>query len=329
MSAERGSAEALPLPENVQGIIAARLDALPPDEKAVLQDAAVLGKVFWPGALRAIAGRGPAALLPPRERKECVRRERRSSVGGETEHAFRHMLVRDVAYGQIPRAERAQKHRRAAEWIEALSERTDDVAEMLAHHYASALEFARVSGQDTDELADRARHALRAAGERAWALGAFAGAARFLTAALELWPQDDPELPDLQFALSETLNWTGGLSEELILEARDGALAQGRLGLAAKAEIRFGFYLWNRGANELARERFEAASQLVERVPPSPDKAWVLQSLGVRALVAGRLGEAVASAHAAAEMASLLGLEALRAQALITLGSARFSLGEA
>jgi class 3 adenylate cyclase/tetratricopeptide (TPR) repeat protein len=329
MFVERGSAADLPLPENVQGIIAARLDVLPADEKAVLQDAAVLGKVFWPGALLAIGSNAPEAFLHSLERKEFVRRERRSSVGGETEHAFRHMLVRDVAYGQIPRAERAQKHRRAAEWIEALSERTDAVAEMLAHHYASALEFARVSGQDTNELADRARHALRAAGERAWALGAFAAAARFLTAALELWPQDDPELPDLQFALSETLNWTGGLSEELIREARDGALAQGRLGLAAKAETRFGFYWWNRGANELARERFEAAAHLVEQVPPSPDKAWVLQSLGVRELVAGRLGESVASAQAAAEMASLLGLEALRAQALITLGSARFSLGEA
>jgi len=171
-----------------------------------------------------------------------VRRERRSSVGGEVEHAFRHMLVRDVAYGQIPRAERAQKHRRAAEWIEALSERTDDVSEMLAHHYASALEFARASGQDTDELAERARHALRAAGERAFTLGAFPAAGRFLSSALALWPPDDPELPDVQFALADALNWAGGLTEELIAEARDGALARGRLGLAARAEIRLGFY---------------------------------------------------------------------------------------
>jgi class 3 adenylate cyclase/tetratricopeptide (TPR) repeat protein len=329
MFVERGSAEDLPLPENVQGIIAARLDVLPIDEKAVIQDAAVLGKVFWPGALLAIGGSNPPALLHSLERKEFVRRERRSSVGGETEYAFRHMLVRDVAYGQIPRGERAQKHRRAAEWIEALSERTDDVAEMLAHHYASALEFARASGQDTGELAERARQALRAAGERALTLGAFASAARFLSAALELWPSDDPELPDLQYALGETLNWTGGLTEELVVDARDGALAQGRLGLAAKAEIRLGFYWWNRGENDLADERFEAAAKLVEQVPLSPEKGLTMHSLGVRALVAARLHESVASARAAAEMADLLGLEALRAQALITLGSARFSLGEA
>src|SRR2546423_11924505 len=127
MFAERGSAEDLPLPENVQGIIAARLDALPPDEKAVLQDAAVLGKVFWPGALLAIGGQGPESLLHSLERKEFVRRERRSSVGGEGEHAFRHMLVRDVAYGQIPPAERGHEHRPAAQWVQAISQRTDEV----------------------------------------------------------------------------------------------------------------------------------------------------------------------------------------------------------
>ena len=329
MFAERGSAEDLPLPENVQGIIAARLDALPPNEKAVLRDAAVMGKVFWPGALQAIGGEEPEQLLHSLERKEFVRRERRSSVAGEVEHAFRHMLVRDVAYGQIPRAERGQKHRRAAEWIEALSERTDDVAEMLAHHYSSALEFARASGQDTDELAGRARHALRAAGERAFTLGAFPAAGRFLSAALELWPPDDPELPDVQLALADTLNWAGGLTEELIIQARDGALARGRVGLAARAEIRLGFYWWNRGENERSNRHFEAAARLVEQVPPSPEKAWTLHYLSVRALVTDVPHESVAAAQTAAELAEALGLDALRAQALITLGSARLSLGEA
>jgi predicted ATPase/class 3 adenylate cyclase len=328
MFAERGSADDLPLPENVQGIIAARLDGLPPNEKAVLQDAAVVGKVFWPGVLLAIGGEEPEQLLHSLERKEFVRRERRSTVGGEVEHAFRHMLVRDVAYGQIPRAERVQKHRRAAEWIEALSERTDDVSEMLAHHYASALEFARASGQDTDELAERARHALRAAGERALMLSAFPAAERFLSDALELWPQDDSELPDVQYALVDALNWTGGLTEELIIEVRDGALARGRLGLAAKAEIRLAFYWWNRGEREQVDRHVEAAATLVEQAPLSPEKAWALHYLSIRALVADRPEKSVAAAQTAAELAEALGLDALRAQALITLGSARLSLGE-
>src|SRR5207253_1401626 len=71
------------------------------------------------------------------ERKEFVRRERRSSVESETEYAFRHILVRDVAYGQIPRAERSDRHARAAAWIESLG-RPADHAELLAQHYLAA-----------------------------------------------------------------------------------------------------------------------------------------------------------------------------------------------
>ena len=71
-------------------------------------------------------------------------------MAGEGEYAFRHVLVRDVAYAQIPRAGRAEKHRLAAEWIDSLgADRAEDRAEMLAHHYGAALEFARASGQQT------------------------------------------------------------------------------------------------------------------------------------------------------------------------------------
>ena len=130
---ERGSAEELPLPETLQGIIGARLDGLPAEEKALLHAAAVVGKVFWTGAL----GRDEATTpkrLHSLERKGFVRRQRRSSVAGEVELAFAHALVRDVAYGQIPRAERAARHRAVAEWIESLG-RAEDHAEMVAYHW--------------------------------------------------------------------------------------------------------------------------------------------------------------------------------------------------
>ena len=118
---ERGSAEDLPLPETIQGIIAARLDGLTADEKRLLQAAAVLGKVFWSGgaaALVAFDGARTEATLHALERKGLIRRERRSAVSGEAEYAFRHVLARDVAYGQIPRAARESEHLRAAAWIE-------------------------------------------------------------------------------------------------------------------------------------------------------------------------------------------------------------------
>src|SRR5206468_3220471 len=139
---ERGSV--LELPETVQGIIAARLDALSEEEKRLLQDAAVVGKVFWLGALETLGGVTPRQaeeLLYTLERKEFVERSRASSVASESEYAFRHLLIQDIAYSQIPRAARLHKHQRAAAWIESLGRR-DDQAEMLAHHYLQALELA-------------------------------------------------------------------------------------------------------------------------------------------------------------------------------------------
>ena len=124
MLASAEAADDAPLPETVQGIIAARLDALAPRGEGA---AAGRGRARE-GVLDRRArrdDRAPArtsrSALHALERKEFVRRERRSSVAGETEYAFRHALVRDVAYEQIPRAQRAEKHRRAAEWIESLS----------------------------------------------------------------------------------------------------------------------------------------------------------------------------------------------------------------
>jgi hypothetical protein len=98
------------------------------------------------------------------ERRQFVRRERRSSAPGETQYAFVHVLLRDVAYGQIPRAVRVGKHARAASWIESLG-RAEDHAEMLAHHYLSALELARAAlriyqDRHATPLAERAAAAL-------------------------------------------------------------------------------------------------------------------------------------------------------------------------
>ena len=150
---ERGSADELPLPETLQGIIAARLDGLPRAEKTLLQDAAVVGKVFWVSALE-IGAADAATSLHALERKGFVRRQKRSSVEGESELAFAHALVRDVAYGQIARAERAEKHQHVAQWMESLGH-PDDHAEMLAYHWRSALDLVRASGGDTSELVDR------------------------------------------------------------------------------------------------------------------------------------------------------------------------------
>src|SRR5262249_34928524 len=140
------------------------------------------------------------------ERKQFIRRERHSSVAGETEYAFRHAVMRDVAYSQIPRARRADQHQLAAAWIQDLAaERPDAHVEMLVHHYTSALEYSKAAGRDTSELELLARTALRSAGDRAMALNALGAAARYYRAAAELWPRDDPEYARVLLLTGEAL----------------------------------------------------------------------------------------------------------------------------
>jgi predicted ATPase len=165
MLRERPAGAEAAVPETVQALIAARLDTLGPERKALLQDAAVLGKVFWTDALTSLSGLESRELeerLLALERKEFVHRERRSAVAGEAQYAFRHVVVRDVAYGQMPRAARIDRHRRAAEWIESLAhDRAEDRSEMLAHHYLAALDYARSAGHNVYELVVRAAPALQ------------------------------------------------------------------------------------------------------------------------------------------------------------------------
>jgi len=240
MLAERGDADELPLPETVQGIIAARLDALPAGEKTLLQTAAVMGKVFWLGAVALAEGmdrRKAEMQLHALERKDFVQRARRSSVADEAEYAFLHVLVRDVAYGQIPRGRRAEQHRLAAEWIGSLG-RTEDHAEMLAHHYLSALELQRAAGQPIDAvLSQRALESTSEAGDRAFSLNALASATRFYESALQLASAGSSERAHLLFKLGRTRFLSGDLDAALLTAACDALLACGERQTAAEAEI--------------------------------------------------------------------------------------------
>ncbi len=328
---ERGPSEEVPLPETVQGLISARIDGLPPDEKALLQDAAVLGKVFWLGAAATLASseRWTAEeRLHALERKEFVRRERRASVADEVEYAFRHLLVRDVAYGQIPRAERARRHRLAADWIAALG-RSEDHAEMLAYHYVAALELAEAAGVPMTDLEGPARAALKDAGERAFSLNAFPSAARSYERALELWPEEDPGRGDVRFALAHALFLAGDERRERALEeARAALLKNGQEQRAAQADALLAEYWWHRGERDRSFEHLERAEHLVAHVPPSPAKAHVLSQVSRYRALAEESEQAIRVGREALVMADSLGLDELRAHALNNIGIARFSSGD-
>ncbi len=126
------------VPDTVQAVLAARIDLLPAAEKAALQAASVIGRVFWTGPVyELVEGASPDfGLLVARD---FVRRRSGSSVTGEREYAIKHALTREVAYGSLPKAKRAQLHAAFADWLERSSEGGDEHASLLAHHYAEAV----------------------------------------------------------------------------------------------------------------------------------------------------------------------------------------------
>ncbi len=331
MLAERGEAEDLPLPETVQGIIAARLDALPIEEKNLLQNAAVLGTVFWLGAVTQVGGadrRTSELRLHALERKDFVQHARRSSVVDEAEYAFLHLLVRDVAYGQIPRGQRAEKHRRAAEWMVSLG-RTEDHAEMLAHHYMSALELRRAAGQAQDAtLAEHALASLRDAGDRAFSLNAIKSAARFYEEALELAPAGSTERAHLLFKVGHTRVLAGDLDPTLLEAACDELLARGERQTAAEAEISLAEVSWLRGDRERTSGCVARARELAEPLEPSRAKAYVLSSVSRFLMLADENAEAIRLGRDALALAERLGLGELRAHALNNVGVARVHSGD-
>ena len=326
---ERGSADDLPLPETLQGVIAARLDGLEGDEKELLQDAAVVGKVFWSGSL----GREPVTAvttLHALERKGFVRRERRTSIENESEYAFGHALVRDVAYGQIPRAERAAKHRAVAEWIESLG-RPDDHAEMLAYHWQSALELVRASGGTDARLEEQVRRASAKAGDRAASLNAYAAAAAHYAGALELARDDDD--PPLLFKRAEALFNLGDEGATAALErARDALLASGDRPTAASAEALLARLYWYQGRARKMSAHLQAAEALVEGEQPSLGVARVLAWSARQQMLAGDLvdqRDALQRAQAVLAIAEQIGgLDDLRVHALTTIGTAKANLGD-
>ncbi len=324
---ERGSADDLPLPETLQGIIAARLDGLEDDEKALLQDAAVVGKVFWGGALSRDPEQTPAALHAL-DRKGFVRRQRQSSVEHEVEYAFGHALVRDVAYGQIPRADRAAKHRAVAAWIESLG-RTQDHSEMIVHHCEAALELIRATGTPDAELVAMTRRSSATAGDRAAALNAFTTAAAHYARAIELSTGDEPDIPALLLSRARALFAAGSDDATDVLEQASAALlaAEDRVG-AAEAEALLGRLHWLRGVHDGVFSHLDTAERLVAGEAPSLGVARVLSWSARQRMLAGEREQGLLQARAALELAEGLGLDEIRIQSLTTIGSAKEFLSD-
>jgi class 3 adenylate cyclase/tetratricopeptide (TPR) repeat protein len=336
MVGERGPHGELPLPETVQGVIAARIDGLDAEDKKLLQDGAVVGKVFWAGAVASLAGEDRWALeerLQGLARRDFLRRERRSSVEGESEYAFLHVLVRDVAYGSIPRADRAEKHRLAAVWLEALSDdRVEDRAELLAHHYGEALELARVSGdaERAQQLEEPARRHLTMAGDRAFHLDPIK-AGSYYEKALGALAVDDPEHARVSVKVADAVQEEGRLHEAVagyeeaipILRHQEDVQSTGG------AMVRLALALWRIGETARSRATLDEAVELLEQEPVGPNLVRAYARTAINHVLAGRSREGLDWAAKALPLAEELGLHAEVVRLLQMRGLARQDLGEA
>jgi tetratricopeptide (TPR) repeat protein len=315
MLVESGPAVEVKVPESVQALIAARLDTLDPELKSLLQDASVLGKVFWTGVLAEMGGRERDAVL--RGLRELVRREfvrpaRVSSMRDEEEFSFWHVLVRDVAYQQIPRATRSEKHVRAAEWIEGKAEdRVSDHAEILVHHYEQALELGRAAGAVTaPALEPRLARFLILAGDRAMNLD-LAAAESTYRRALEL-AGESPARSVVLVKLGDALNEHGRLpeAEQAYEEAVEALRSTGETHAAALGMLGLSRALWRHGHTSRARELILEAISILEREPePGAELVVAYERAASIDGLGGRSREAIDWAEKGIALAAELGIE--------------------
>ena len=323
----------VPFPDSVQALIAARLDTLEPDAKSLLADAAVIGKVFWAGAIGAMGDRDAQAVttsLRELSRKELVRPSRQSSMEGEAEYAFSHVLARDVAYNQLPRASRATRHVAAAAWIESKApERVEDLADVLAYHYETALELAQAAGQNIQaaELEAPALRFLSLAGERALGLDTAAAIASS-ERALALNPEGHPEraaalarFGEAAFHASRLAEAAEALEEaaRLFREAGDRRAAARAMAPLKTLRLRLG--------DPRGWEVPAAAVALLEPLEPGPEHVGALTELAAVEALQARNEAAIEYAQQALDLAQQLQLPR-PARALGYRGLARGSLGD-
>jgi class 3 adenylate cyclase/tetratricopeptide (TPR) repeat protein len=324
----------VPFPDSVQALIAARLDTLAPERKSMLADAAVVGKVFWVGAVAAMSSAPEpdvAEVMHELSRKELVRSSRHSSMDGEIEYVFWHVLARDVAYAQIPRVSRASRHVAAAAWIESKApDRLEDLADVLAYHYTAALELATASGE-SDQVTELHAPALRyltLAGERALGLDNAAALDAFQRA-LALTAVGDPERAEALARFAEV-----ALNSMRYAEAKDAAeeavaLFRARSDVRATARVmntlaRVSEYMNLQESAALNRE----ALALLEPLPPGPELLDTLANVAFDLAVSGSHEESAAVAERAITIAAEAGLPR-PVRALGFRAWARCSLGDA
>jgi tetratricopeptide (TPR) repeat protein len=317
-----GPIESLAVPETLQALVAARLDALAADERHLVQDAAVLGKTFTRAGLAAVSGREIAALDEPLAglaRKEILALETDPRSPERGQYGFLQDLLRQVAYDTLARPERKARHLAAATYLESVSDELDSV-EVIAAHYLAAY-AADPDADDAPAVTAKARLMLVRAGERAGSLAAGAEGQRYFEQALEL--ADDPrERAELYERAGRMARLAGRLPEARahFEQSIAGFEAVGQSHAAARVTAALGDVAFRDGRLEDGLAATEHAFSILSEEEPDSDLATLAAESGRLLMVAGRTDDALARSEVALEIAEAIDLPEVFAHALNTKG---------
>jgi class 3 adenylate cyclase/tetratricopeptide (TPR) repeat protein len=314
-----GAAE---LPDSVQAVLAARLDALEPFERRLVQQAAVVGRTFWASSLATLAATEHQDLdraLMALQEKDILAPGSERAMAGEREFAFKHVLIRDVAYGQLPRGVRSQKHFEVGRFIEERAgDRTDEVVSLLAEHYGRAAELGGQAGLEPDALdpmRERAMRFLEEAGDAAAVLYSNQESAAHYRRAREL--AKDGDLSRIGEKLGDVSLRMGRVDEAI--DVWDACLEYHRgqedLDRVADLHRKIGSAQSHKGERRAAIEHYQKGINLLKDGPPRielvrlyEEAAWLYLHTGDNMLaiyasekalrLAERLGETRAASRA-------------------------------
>ncbi len=325
-----GDLTRLAVPETLTALIASRLDGLAPDDRALVSDAAVLGQSFTLVGLSAVSGIAEAELEP--RLRALVRRELltleadpRSPERGQ--YAFVQALIREVAYNTLSKRDRKSRHLAAARHFEALG--SDELAGGLAGHYLAAQANA-AEGPEADALAAQARVTLRAAADRASALGSYAQAMGFLEQALAVAREPEERAELLERAGSAAS--AAGLSDRgrtFLEQAVELHRTRDDRTATCRATAELGRVMLNGSDPEAAIALTAAATEEYADLAEDPAGIALWAQLARAQFLFARPAAAIATADATLARAERLDLVPVVADLLVTKGSALANVGRA
>ncbi len=320
----------LAVPETLTALIASRLDRLPADDRALVSDAAVLGQSFTIAGLSAVSGIDQGELEPRllalvRRELLTVETDPRSPERGQ--YSFVQALIREVAYNTLAKRDRKSRHLAAARFFESLG--TDEIAGVLAGHYLAAHGNA-TDGPEAEALAGQARIALRAAAERAIALGSYGQALRFYEQALTV-ATDPIEVAELHERVGEAATIAGRheIAEDELRRAIEARHALADRPGVARATTALGRELIAvfRVADALAL--LEPASLEFADLETEPVGVDLLSQLARALFLLDETTRALEVAERVLNLAERANLQAIIADTLVTRGTALALVGRA